>query len=169
MGNLVLTGFMGSGKTSVAKTLSKLTGMKAVDTDEIVEKKSGKKISRIFAEKGEEYFRTLESRAARTAASMKNVIIATGGGIIKKPENIKALKKTGTVIFLKNSFAVSAKRLKNKEDRPLFRNDNIKQARELYKKRLPVYIKCADIIINTDTKTIRKVAEEIIRKTAGDK
>ncbi len=169
MGNLVLTGFMGSGKTSVSKELSKLTGMKAVDTDQMVEKKSGKKISRIFAEKGEEYFRGLESAAAKKAASMKNVIIATGGGIIKKPENIKALRKTGTVIFLKNSFAVSAKRLKNKKDRPLFMQDKIGQARELYKGRLPLYIKQADIIINTDRKTIRQAAEEIIRKTAGDK
>ena len=169
MKNLVLIGFMGSGKTSVAARISRLTGRKAVDTDALVEIRTGKKIKDIFASKGEDYFRKLESAAAKKAAAMKNSVIATGGGIIKKPENIRALKKTGTVIFLKNSFAVSARRLKGKTDRPLFKSGNLKQARELYKSRLPVYMKCADIIINTDKKTVNEAADLIIKKTAGVK
>lgn len=169
MGNIVLIGFMGSGKTSVAKQLSKITGMTNTDTDSIVEKKSGKKIKKIFDEKGEDYFRDLESKAAIKASKMKNTIIATGGGIIKRPENIEALKRTGTLVFLKNSFSVSEARLKNKKDRPLFRQDRIKQARKLFKERMPVYIKSSDIIINTDKKSIKEAAEEIAMKIRGVK
>lgn len=169
MANLVLIGFMGSGKTSVAKELSKLTGMKAVDTDAMIEKKSGKKIKTIFAQKGEAYFRILESKAAIKAAGMKNTVIATGGGIIKNPDNIKALKKTGTVIFLKNSFSVAEARLKNKKDRPLFSRDNMKQAKRLFRERLPVYAGSADITVNTDKKSIKEAVEEIVSKIGGVK
>jgi len=164
MKNLVLIGFMGSGKTVISEALAKKTKRKILDTDTLVEETAGMRIKRVFAMYGEAYFRKMEAAAAARAAAEKDAIIATGGGIVLRPANIKALKKTGAIIYLKNSFEVSAKRLKGREDRPLFDYKHLEKTRILFKKRQPLYKDAADITIETDKKSVSRVVEEIIRK-----
>ena len=117
MRNIVLIGFMGSGKTVVSKVLSKKLKMKIKDTDELIEKTTKLKIKEIFAKYGEEYFREIEKKVVSNVSKRKNIIISTGGGIVKNELNIKNLKKNGIVVYLKNSFLTSVKRLKNKKRR----------------------------------------------------
>ncbi|MCX8093857.1 MAG: shikimate kinase [Candidatus Goldbacteria bacterium] len=160
----MLIGFMGSGKTVIAKQLSKILKRKIIDTDKIIEKRQKKKIKEIFKLYGEKFFRKVETDAVKYAGKQKNIIIATGGGVVIKPQNIKILKKNGIIVYLKNTFETSYKRLKNKKDRPLFKINNLKETRLLFNKRLKLYKRAADIIIKTDNKSIERVADEIIKK-----
>lgn len=164
MQNIVLIGFMGSGKTVVAKALSKKLKMKIKDTDKLIEKTTKLKIKEIFAKYGEEYFRKIEKKVIKNVAKKKNIIISTGGGIVKNELNIKNLKRNGIIVYLKNSFLTSVKRLKNKKDRPLFDHKNLKNTKKLFILRQKLYEKAADIIIKTDNKSIKEVANEIIEK-----
>jgi len=164
MRNIVLIGFMGSGKTVVSKVLSKKLKMKIKDTDELIEKTTKLKIKEIFAKYGEEYFREIEKKVVSNVSKRKNIIISTGGGIVKNELNIKNLKKNGIIVYLKNSFLTSVKRLKNKKDRPLFDHQNLKNTKKLFNLRQKLYKNAADIIIKTDNKSIKEVAKEIIEK-----
>jgi shikimate kinase len=164
MKNIILIGFMGSGKSVISGALAKKTKRKVLDTDALIEATAGMRIKRVFAMYGEAYFRKLEAAAAGAAAEEQNAIIATGGGIVTRPANIKALKKNGAIIYLKNSFEVSAKRLKGRDDRPLFDYKNLEKTKELFKKRQPLYKAAADIIIETDKKSASRVVDEIIKK-----
>jgi len=165
MKNIVLIGFMGSGKTVIATRLSKILGRQIIDTDKIIERKKRIKIKNIFKLYGEEYFRKLESDAVRFVGKQKGKIISTGGGVVTKSHNIKELKKNGIIVYLKNKFATSVNRLKNKKDRPLFNVADIKRTRKLFNQRLKLYKKAADIIVETDNKTIGEVAKEIIKRS----
>ena len=97
--NLVLIGMPGSGKSTVGKILSKMLCMPLVDTDALVEQTAGKTIPELFAQEGERAFRDRETAAARQAAKLDNTVIATGGGIILRPENMEALAATGLIFF----------------------------------------------------------------------
>ncbi|HRU39582.1 MAG TPA: shikimate kinase [Candidatus Goldiibacteriota bacterium] len=162
--NIVLIGFMGSGKTVVSRKIAAMTGYRAVDTDDMVEKKSRMKIKDIFAKYGERRFRDLESRAAKKASSLRGAVIATGGGIIKRPENMEALAKTGFIVYLKNSFRTTYGRVKDDTNRPLFTRDNIVAFRKLFNKRVPVYKRYADFTVATDRLGVEQVARRIIKK-----
>ena len=98
--NIVLIGFMGTGKTVVSKLLAEQLGWSLIDTDELIVKKAGKTISQIFAEDGEVVFRQLESDVLADLQNISNQVISTGGGIILKEENRQLLKKLGRVILL---------------------------------------------------------------------
>jgi shikimate kinase len=164
MKNIVLIGFMGSGKTAVSRALARKAKMMLLDTDSMIVKRSRMSIKRIFALYGEDEFRKRETKAAIAAAKSKNAVIATGGGIVTRKENIRALKKSGAMVYLKNSFAVSAKRLSGRTDRPLFDHKNIKKAKALFNKRRRLYSAAADLTVVTDRKSLKEVVEEIIRK-----
>ena len=164
MKNIVLIGFMGSGKSVISMALAKKIKRKILDTDAIVEANTGMRIKRLFGMYGEVYFRKQEVAAAAAAAEETGVIIATGGGIVTKHENVEALKKTGAIIYLKNSFEVSVKRLKGKDDRPLFDYKNLEATKALYKKRQALYKAAANLVIITDKKNVTQVVNEIIQK-----
>jgi shikimate kinase len=164
MKNIVLIGFMGSGKTAVAGAIAKKIKRKIIDVDALIEETAGMRIKRMFAMYGEPYFRKMEANSAAVAALEAGVIIATGGGIVVRPANITALKKNGVIIYLKNSFEVSAKRLKGKEDRPLFEHKSLEKTKALYVKRQALYKAAADMVIVTDKMTVTRVADEIIKK-----
>ena len=107
----------------------------------------------------------LESRAAASAGKKKKRIIATGGGIVTKKKNISALRKNGKIVFLKNTFKTSKKRLRGKTDRPLFKD--LKKAKSLFLKRQKLYKAAADITVTTDSKSKEQVVEEILKKVNG--
>lgn len=153
--NIVLCGFMGSGKTVVGKELAKVMGRKFVDTDELIEQEQGVSISAIFAAKGEEYFRELEYEMCKKVAEMKNVVVSTGGGAMTFQRNVEAIKKGSAVVFLDASFDVICNRVGNASTRPLFKNRE--NAKKLYDERKEKYIKASDYIISGDM-SARKTA-----------
>ena len=148
--NIVLCGFMGSGKSTIGNLLSKKMGMAFIDLDAYIEKKENKSVSQIFEESGEEYFRQLERDAVKELAYKKSIILATGGGTLTFQQNVDILKNADNkIILLDLPVEVVAKRLKGDTKRPLLnRPDKEKVMRELYEKRLPLYRSAADIVVN---------------------
>ena len=161
--NIILTGLMGSGKTTIGRAYSKRYNMSFIDLDEFIEKNENKKINDIFKKFGESYFRRLESQAISDISSYKNFVISTGGGILENEENIKRLKEIGYVIYLKSSVETLYGRVKNDDKRPLLNCANPKdKLKELLEKREKNYLK-ADFVINSEQK-IDKIIEEINEK-----
>lgn len=122
MQNIVLCGFMGSGKTVVGRELAKIMGCRFVDTDELIEQEQGVAIKAIFATRGEEYFRDLEHEMCKKVATMKNCVVSTGGGAMTYKRNVDAIKQGATVVFLDASFPVICDRIGNNSNRPLFQD-----------------------------------------------
>jgi 3-dehydroquinate synthase len=161
MRNIIITGFMGTGKTTVAKILEKRLNMKFVDTDKMIEEKAGAGISDIFNNKGESYFRELEREAIKTTAGGSNQIIATGGGAIVDEGNLKALKSAGKIVSLFAGTDTIIKRVSGSDERPLLTGKDLRvEIESLMQKRLKHYKK-ADFIVNTDGKTPVEVADAI--------
>ena len=148
--NIVLCGFMGSGKSTIGNLLSKKMGMAFIDLDAYIEKKENKSVSQIFADSGEEYFRQLEKNAVKELAYKKSVILATGGGTLTFRENVDVLRNADNkIILLDLPVEVVEQRLQGDTKRPLLnRPDKEKVMRELYEKRLPLYRNAADIVVN---------------------
>ena len=148
--NIVLCGFMGSGKSTIGKLLSRKMGMAFIDLDAYIEKKENKSVTQIFADSGEEYFRQLEKNAVKELAYKKSVILAAGGGTLTFRENVDTLRNADNkIILLDLPVAVVAQRLKGDTKRPLLnRPDKEQVMRELYEKRLPLYRSAADIVVN---------------------
>ncbi len=160
--NIVLTGFMGSGKTSVGKLIAEKTGRAFVDTDDLIEQRAGKSIPRIFEEEGETAFRDLETEAVQRAARTHARVIATGGGAVMRPQNREALRKTGDVIFLDAEPEILLRRIQNDGTRPLLQTENpLERARALLKERRPVYLQ-ADMTIQTDRLTEEEAADAVL-------
>ena len=161
MKNIILTGFMGTGKSVVGRQLARELNTPFIDTDDLIEKEAGKSIAQIFACHGEGYFRKLESKAIDDVSSKTNMVIATGGGAIVNPKKLEALKKTGIVICLTASIDAILSRVGSGDERPLLSAADKKGAiSNLLKTREPFYQK-ADFIIDTTTKTVGEVVKEI--------
>lgn len=162
--NIVLVGFMGTGKTEVGKNLAKKLNMDFIDTDELIEKKEKDRIVRIFQVKGEEYFREVEEEIIEKVSKCKNCVIATGGGALIREKNYLNLKKNGILICLVATPEEIYRRTIPKKDRPLLLKSKnvIETIKELLKIREPYYSK-ADYKIDTTKKSIDEVVEEIIR------
>lgn len=158
MENIILCGFMGSGKTVVGKEIAKIMGRKFIDTDELIEKEQGIAIKAIFAARGEEYFRELEYEVCKKIAEYKNCVISTGGGAMTFQRNVETIKKGGKVVFLDASFPVICERIGDNSTRPLF--CDIEKAEQLYNERKSKYLSAADFVIDGDM-SARKTALEI--------
>lgn len=166
MKNIVLIGFMGVGKGSVAREIVKQSSMIAIDTDDIIESMENRTIKKIFAQEGEPYFRNLEKEVANwLEKNVKGTLVSTGGGFFKVPN----LSKIGTVVHLNAPFDTIYSRIlahpnaeKKLKKRPLFKD--IEKARALYEERAPLYEKVADIVIDVSDKDIPEIAKEILKK-----
>ncbi len=169
MKNILLIGFMGVGKGTLARALSKETGLYAIDTDDLIESLTNKKIKKIFEKYGEEHFRKLEKFTAQwLEKSVKNSIISTGGGFYK----VENIKKIGTVVYLKAEFdwiyerITKSKNAKKKiKKRPLFKSYD--SAKSLYEKRAKEYEKIADIVIDVQNKNTKEILKELLSKVEG--
>lgn len=160
MNNIVLCGFMGSGKTVVGKELAKILGVKFVDTDELIEEEQGVAIKAIFATHGEDYFRDLEYEMCKKVADMNGVVVSTGGGAMTFKRNVDAIKEGSKVVFLDASFDVICDRIGDSTTRPLFQDKE--KAKKLYDERKDKYLSAADYVINGDMgarKTAMQIAE----------
>lgn len=161
--NIVLTGFMGTGKSKIGRRLAKELRMSYLDTDEFIEKREKDSISAIFRKRGEKYFRRLETKIVKEVALLDNYVISTGGGVVLREENIRVLKKNAFIICLLASPEVILERTKGDEKRPLLEvNNQKKRIGELLEFRKPYYEK-ADLKIDTSTLDSKKVVEEIAK------
>ena len=161
MKNIVLIGMPGCGKTTVGNLLAKKLNWNFVDCDALIEKSEGISIPQIFESFGEQYFRDLESSTLNSLADKSDSVISTGGGIVEKPQNIEALKKCGTVVFLNRPLDA----LLNDIDisgRPLLKTGK-HALEELYKRRFGLYKVACHIEIKNDT-TIDDVISKIINE-----
>lgn len=148
-GNIILCGFMGSGKSTIGVLLSKKLGMSFIDLDSYIEKKENMTVSQIFEAHGEPYFRQREHEASKELSEKNGLIIAAGGGTLIDKENAEVLRKSGKIVLLDLPVEIIAERLKGDNTRPLLqREDKDKAMRELYEKRMPLYKEAADIIID---------------------
>lgn len=164
---LFLIGFMGSGKSTIGKELSRKYPLSFIDTDTYIESKYGMEITNIFEKFGEETFRKYEHEALKEVLS-KN-IIATGGGIVERKENIQLMTQKGTIIYLHTTFAEIDRRLKEDESRPLWINSDLSEKQALYNHRDKLYQKCAHHVVQTDGCTINDVVEDIVHKLSLNK
>ena len=162
--NIILIGFMGVGKGTVARALVEKTDMYAIDTDDLIESMQNRKIKKIFELHGEQYFRALEKKTSLwLESSVQNTIISTGGGFYKQ-ENID---KIGKVVYLKSSFQGILDRINeapnaaNKlKKRPLLQN--MEEAIKLYNLRASEYEKVAHIVVDVEKKDLKDIVKEIL-------
>lgn len=161
--NIVLIGFMGSGKTTLGLKLSYLLRMPVEDTDKLIERQEGRSITQIFADDGEAYFRELETEMLRKCGNQKyERILSVGGGTPVNPVNRELLHKCGTVVYLRVAPETVYERLKNDTTRPLLQcEDPLEKIRELLAVRDAIYTECADIILDVDNRHSDELAEEL--------
>ncbi|RJX25581.1 MAG: shikimate kinase [Dethiobacter sp.] len=162
--NILLTGFMGSGKTSVGKILARLLKVNFFDSDELITGLVGMSVNDIFRCYGEDYFRSRETEVLEILGkkSPGSCVVSTGGGAVLRPGNLDALRKNGIIVYLDVSAEEAYRRVKEMNDRPLLQVENsLKKIEELLQKRKPFYLQ-ADLCISSTGRTMQEIAEEII-------
>lgn len=162
MKNIVLVGFMGSGKTTLGKLLSEQTGMPLVDMDTQIEERAGKSINDIFAQDGEAHFRALEREMAQELASKDGQIISTGGGIVLNPDNIADFEKTGLVVCLLVDSDTVLDRVRHDSSRPLLADDKEAKIIELLQSRKHLYESITHKVNTSGRPSPEPTAQEII-------
>ena len=166
--NLVLIGPMGSGKSSVAREIARATGRRWVDTDKLVVNQVGLSITEIFALEGEERFRDRETVALRSLAPDRRLVIATGGGIVTRPENIGLLQALGIVVWLTAREDVLFERVSRNHRRPLLHTaDPRATLHDLLARRQGRYEACASFCIDTSDDPHARLAETILARTGA--
>ncbi|WIV11299.1 shikimate kinase [Proteiniborus sp. MB09-C3] len=156
--NISLIGMPGCGKTTIGKMLAQRLGVDFYDSDNYIEKITGKSISRIF-QNGEDYFRQLETESIKELSLKSHIVMATGGGVVKRIENIEALKNNGIIIFINRPLENIAEDI-NTEERPLLK-DKKENLYRLYDERIELYKKYCDYELMND-KTIDCAVNDII-------
>jgi len=171
-----LTGFMAAGKSTIGPILANTLGWGFFDLDKEIENEEGLKIVEIFKQKGEEYFRGIETEILKRLSENDESIISLGGGAIASEENFKIVKSTGKIIFLKSSPEMAYKRLRFKKDRPafVFENDEaptkeqfLERINELLDSRKQYYERC-DFIVDTDNQSVGKTVDIIAKFINND-
>lgn len=161
--NIVLIGFMGTGKSAIGRRLAARLNREFVDTDEEIERVTGKTIAQIFAKHGEKRFRSEEALMVKKVAARENLVIATGGGVVLNPENVRLLKENGILILLTADPEVIYRRVKRKKNRPLLEGsaDLLSRIKELLAEREEAY-KVAEFSVDTGKHTIEESVEQIL-------
>lgn len=163
--NIVLTGFMGAGKSAVARILSQQLGYVLVDVDCELERERQMTITEMFKQYGEAAFRDMESAMIKKLSEMDRAVIATGGGAVLRQENRDNLRRKGIIVCLTASAETIYRRTGKDSNRPLLQvDDPLGKIREMLASRKPYY-EMADIMVDTEGKTPAEVAGEIIKKT----
>lgn len=164
--NLVLIGYRGTGKSTVAETLSRELVMATVSFDEEIVRAAGMPIPEIVEKHGWLWFRDLESEVVRSFALRDEVILDTGGGVILRPENVENLRRNGALFWLKASVDVIVDRIQESGERPALSEGKsfLEEIEEVLSERVPLYRAAADREIDTDALTVSEVAEEIGRE-----
>ena len=160
--HIVLCGFMGSGKTTIGRKLARLTGLDFVDADQYLEAQEGKKISDIFADEGEAYFRDRETAYIQELSRREGIVLSLGGGAVLRPENVKAVRETGLLIHLDTPFYRILKNLSYSNTRPLLdKPDKQAETRRLYNARKAIYHRVSDVSVRSPK--ISEVLEKVVK------
>lgn len=168
--NIILIGFMGTGKTAIGKRLAQTMGKQFIDTDKEIEKVTGMTISQIFNRHGEIRFRSEEKLAVKKACSRSNAVIATGGGAVIDDDNIKMMKSCGRILCLTARPEVIQARIKRKDNRPLLQRDkSLERINDLLTDRKVYYKKCAEGFFDTSDDEHEQVVEHIITFLRSEK
>lgn len=163
--HIILIGFMGVGKSTISRELKVQTNREEIDTDVWIEEEEGKKIADIFSEKGETYFRQLETDMIDELGNRKPAIISCGGGMAMRDINVRKLQAIGNIVLLTAQPETIYERVKDSTERPLLNgNMNVDYIRALMEKRRPFYEKAATVTVSTDNKMISDIAKEILEK-----
>lgn len=166
--NIALIGFMGTGKSTVAECLGRMSGMRVVEMDEEIAARQGMTIPEIFAKHGERYFRSLETGLLRELGSGGNCIISCGGGAALREENVALMKRNGKVVLLTAAPETIARRVKGDSTRPLLKdNQSAAYIADMMEARRPRYEAAADIVIQTDDRTAEEICGELLTKVRG--
>jgi shikimate kinase len=175
MANIVLAGFMGTGKSAVGRFLSRSLGLEFLDLDELIEKEAGASIPEIFSGPGEARFREMEAGAIERLASGEygdGLVVATGGGAVVNPRSRKALKSWGVLVCLTASVDEIMRRTGCRDNRPLLAGENRREAaKRLIRERAEAYRDC-DLTVDTTSMSIEQVAgviKDYIEARSGQK
>ncbi len=162
LANLALIGFMGTGKTTVGRLVAEALHFDFLDTDELIQSRTGKTIADIFVQDGEPAFRELERQIVLELSTKTKTVISTGGGLPTNPDNLARLKSYALVVCLWSSPDKIWNRVKNQTHRPLLHDpDPQKKIQELLAAREPFY-KQADVLVNTDVRNVREVVQQLV-------
>ena len=162
--NLALTGFMGTGKSSVGRLCAAALRFDLVDTDQIIEQRAGRSIAEIFAEQGQEAFREMERQLVAEMADWRKKVICAGGGLGANEANVASLKQHALVVCLWASVETIWQRVRHQGHRPLLQDpDPEAQIRGLLEQRTPFY-KQADVLVNTERRNLREVADHVLHQ-----
>lgn len=154
-------GFMGAGKTSVARKLARMCGIASVDMDTYLERREGRKIKEIFAVDGEDAFRAVETDVLQELLWKDPLLVSCGGGVVTREENLELLAGQGFVVHLKVTVDEAASRISDRSSRPLFQD--IEAARRRCEERAPLYDSVANVTVDTAGKNIYVIAREVQR------
>ncbi|MBN2169348.1 MAG: shikimate kinase [Actinobacteria bacterium] len=158
--NIVLAGFMGSGKSTIGKIISRISGMRFAEIDEMIVSSEGMTIKEIFENSGENGFRRLEKEKIREVSTGEGAVIAVGGGAVLDPENVKMLKSNGIIYLLKVTAGEVRARVGNDTGRPLLGKEP-EEVEQLMRSREKAYLESADAVFETDGKEPGRLAENI--------
>lgn len=162
--NIALIGFMGTGKSSVGRIVAGQLRFELVDTDELIEKRAGKPISRIFAEDGEPAFREIEHQLVAEMDGWRGKVISTGGGLGADETNLASLKQHALVVCLCAAPESIWQRVRNQTHRPLLQDpDPLEKIRSLLAQRTPAY-RQADVLVSTEMRSVRDVAQQVLHQ-----
>ncbi len=168
--NLFLVGPMGSGKTTIGRQLARRLKKSFIDSDHEIEDHTGASISLIFDIEGEEGFRTREKAIIDELTQQENIILSTGGGVILSAENREHLKNRGIVIYLHAPLKKLFYRTSRDRNRPLLQTNNPREKlRQIVEERDPLYRETADLIVETENRTVHQVVSYIIRQVKDSK
>ena len=161
--NIFLIGFMGAGKSSIARNLQLDLDMPLIEMDERIVEEQGMSINDIFAQKGEEGFRQIESQLVKDIVEGSGAIVSCGGGVVTRPINVENMKKNGKIIFLTATPETILERVKGGKDRPLLNGHmNVEYISQLMEKRREMYEEAADYKVATDGKSLGEICSEIL-------
>ena len=159
---IYLTGFMGTGKSTILNCLHQLCGLQKIEMDEQIVQEQGMSIPDIFAQKGEETFRNLETELVKRISHMDNIVVSCGGGTVMRQCNVEEMKKNGTIVLLTATPQTVYERVKGSHNRPLLEKKmNPQYIEQLMEARRPKYEAAADIIVKSDGRTAKEICQEI--------
>jgi shikimate kinase len=162
--NIILVGFMGAGKSTVAVELVRYGNYRLLDLDAEIERRRGLSIREIFCQHSESFFRDLETTSLANLRCQNGLVVATGGGIVCRAENRELLRSIGFVVYLRVTFSELKKRLKFSTDRPLINEKPDWSALEVLFQSRSAFYEMADFIVDTDNKEPKVVAHEILQR-----
>ena len=157
--HIFFIGFLGAGKSTLARNLGQLFHRRYVDTDRLVERKSGLTVTQLFERRGEAGFRALETEALASLRSERSLLVSCGGGIVETPRNIDLMRELGTTVYLDGDLDDSLRQIRRSDTRPDFRSPD--HAAELLEHRRPLYRSAADLTVDIRGRSFKEVSYSV--------